>query len=123
MPTWPVTLPQAPLVNTLTIDREPNVVEFKSDVGRPQRSKRYTQSREPYSANMLMTDAQRVDLMDFFADDCAEGAVSFEMEDWADLGQSPATMALFTWATPPRVSWAAPGYWQVSLNVVKERLV
>lgn len=123
MPTWPGSLPQGPLVNTLTIERDPNIVEFKPDVGRPQRSKRYTLTREPYGGEMLLSDVQRADLMEFFADDCAEGAISFEMEDWADLGQVSPTMAVFTWATPPKSAWVAPGYWRVSLSLVKERLL
>lgn len=119
MPVWPRELPCRPVAGTLQVGIEPNVVEFKADVGRPQRSKRYTQSRRPYVFEIFLTAAQRVVLDDFFDNECAGGVKSFAMRDLADLTATPATKT-FTWTQPPACRQIAPGHFQAQVSLVRE---
>lgn len=121
MPTWPSDLPCMPIAGSLQTDIEPNVAEFKPDVGRPQRSMRYTQSRRPYSFEMSVTSAQRAILDDFFSNSkqCAGGAISFDMRDVADLTSTPATKR-FTWTSPPSFRQMAPDRFSASIQITRE---
>lgn len=115
MPAWPLTLPEYPLSGTLRIAPEVNVAEFKVEVGAPLRRRRYTARRKFYTAEMMMTEAQRAILDTFFATDCADGALSFTMADW--VGGASAT---FYWNEPPSIVEVPVDYWRVSVSLTKE---
>lgn len=121
MPTWPTDLPCAPVANSLQVEIEPNINEFKPDVGRPSRSMRYTRSRRPYSFEMSLTSAQVATLDDFFSnpDECAGGAKSFTMRDFADHTLTPATKT-FTFNTPPSFRQVAPDRFAASISLTRE---
>lgn len=121
MPTWPSDLPCMPVAGTLQLDIEPNIAEFKPDVGRPQRSMRYTQSRRPYSFEISISGDQRVILDDFFSNpnECAGGAISFDMRDVADLTSDPATKR-FTWTQPPSIRQVAPNRFSAQISITRE---
>jgi len=119
MPTWPTDLPCRAIANTLQTSIEPNVSEFKPDVGRPQRSRRYTQSRRPYSFEISVTSEQKAVLEEFFEIECAMGVRSFTMRDLADLSATPATKS-FTFAAPPSCSQMAPNRFRAMISIVRE---
>lgn len=120
MPTWPESLPCQPLAGTLTVDIEPNVVEFKPDVGRPQRSRRYTLSRRPYQFEMAMTKQQLAILIDeFFEGDCVDGVASFQCRDFSVPGITPV-MRTFTWSEPPQAAQMTGNRFRVRCSWVRE---
>ena len=96
MAEWPLSLPCQPVLDGLGFTDEPNVVEFKPDIGRAQRSKRYTRDRELIEASIKLDAAQMETLRTFYRDDCESGVVAFTMKDWR-IGP-----AGFTFANPPR---------------------
>lgn len=114
MAVWPVTITQYPLIGTLTITPEPNVAEFKPDVGSPIRRKRYTAKRYIISADMLLQGAQRLTLDDFFTTDCEDGALTFTMTDWV-LG----TTKTFEWLSPPSFIHMFELNYRVSLQLAR----
>jgi hypothetical protein len=116
MASWPVAAPQYFLVGTLEITSEPNVAEFKPDVGSPLRRQRYTDKRYFYSGSMqAQTVAEREALDDFFTVDCADGALPFSRNDWLD----EATPATFEWVSPPTFQHVALDIWRVGIQVAK----
>lgn len=120
MPTWPTDLPCAPIAGTLRIEIEPNIAEFKPDVGRPQRSRRYTLSRRPYSFEIAITGAQIPVLIDeFYIGECSEGVNSFSMKDLGDRSATPATRT-FTWAQAPSIAQIAPDRFRATISIVRE---
>lgn len=120
MPAWPNNLPCLPIANSLNLTVEPNTVEFKPDVGRPQRSRRYTLTRRPYDFQMAMTSEQVRFLLDtFFADLCNDGVSSFTCRDFADVTDAPPTKT-FTWAEPPQVQQISPNRYRVAMSWVRE---
>lgn len=119
MPAWPDTLPCQPVQGSLRIRQEPNVAEFKPDVGRAQRSKRYTLTRKMYSGTIKCTTAQTQILMDFFDDDCASGVNSFTMRDWGPNSNSPPE-STFTFTSAPEFEKSSGNFWLVSLELARE---
>lgn len=119
MPAWPTTLPCAPVQGTLRVRPEPNLAEFKPDVGRPQRSKRYTLTRKLYNGALKCTTEQMQELMEFFDEDCASGVLSFTMKDWLPNANSPPE-ATFTFVSPPDFEKSGPNYWFASLELARE---
>lgn len=117
MPTWPATLPCAPLPG-FRVRQEPNIAEFRPDVGRPQRSRRYTNTRYLYSGMIKCTTAQMQQVMAFY-EECEVGVLSFTMEDWLPNTNSPPE-GVFTFVSPPDFEKSGPNYWFVSLELAKE---
>ena len=120
MPTWPESLPCQPILGTLNVGIEPNVVEFKPDVGRPQRSRRYTLSRRPYEFEMAMTKHQVGILVnEFFEGDCVDGVVNFTCRDFAEPGITPV-MRTFSWTEPPQAQQMTGNRFRVKLVWARE---
>lgn len=119
MPAWPEELPCAPIAGTLQIGLEPNIAEFKPDVGRPQRSKRYTLSRRPYGFRLSLTAAQRVILDDFFDEECSSGVKSFTMRDVGDFTNAPA-IKTFSWVSPPEFNQIGPAHFEAQISIARE---
>lgn len=115
MADWPNTLPCQPLLEALSFVDEPNVVEFKPDVGRAQRSKRYTRDRERIEATLALTRPQMEILRTFYRTDCESGVVAFSMKDWRF-----GTDALFTWASSPEFSRRNGRSFMVSVSLFME---
>lgn len=120
MPNWPSDLPCAPIFGTLRTKPEPNISEFKPDVGRPQRSRRYTLTRRLYSGTLKCTTAQKDSLLDFWEDDCATGVNSFQMTDWARASGAAAVTKTFTFVEEPDPQQTGPNVWLVSLSLARE---
>ena len=116
MATWPAAITQGPLVGTLEITQEPNVVEFKADVfSNMIRSRRYTGKAYMYNATMLLyTNAEQEALNDFFTNDCADGALPFDMVDW-----KTQVSAVFQWVQAPAFSHVCLGIWRVGIQLIK----
>lgn len=115
MAAWPNTLPCQPVLDALAFTDEPNVVEFKPDVGRAQRSKRYTRDREQIEATLVLTKTQLQLLRDFYRDECQSGVISFTMPDWRFN-----TSETFTWASAPRFTRVTGRRYMVAVTIFME---
>lgn len=120
MPAWPTTLPCMPINGTLRVAQESNISEFKPDVGRPQRSRRYTLRRRLYTGTLKLTTAQRAILDEFFHEDCADGVNSFTMRDWIPNSDSPLGTGTFTFVNAPEYDYTGPNRWFVNLELARE---
>lgn len=98
---WPSTVPFRPLQGSLQIRPAPNVIRGPADVGLGQRRRRYLGKTEAYRGTLVLDGAQVQMLRDFFDQDCAGGALPFEMYDWALLTQGVLTYAEFAWEQEP----------------------
>lgn len=115
MAEWPASLPKQPIVDAMSFADEPNFVEFKPDVGRGQRHKRYTADRMPIEAAIALTAQQVETMRSFYRNDCASGTMSFTMIDWLN-----GTARRFTWETPPRFDRSTGDAFRCSVSLVLE---
>lgn len=120
MPIWPSDLPCAPISGTLRTRPEPNIAEFRPDVGRPQRALRSTRARRMYSGTLKCTTAQKDQLLDFYEIDCAFGVNAFQMTDWARASGAPAVTKTFTFDDVPDPEQRGPNVWFVALDLSRE---
>lgn len=112
MADWPATLPQAFLVDTMTKTVQRNFNEFKPDNGRPLRARRYTGRTWLVTGEMLMTQAQRDILDDFFEDTLGAGSARFNMDN-VITGDVQLVVMMEEW----RSQCVAQGeYWRVALQ-------
>lgn len=117
MPSWPLTsLPQLPLVGTLEVTSEPNVSEFKPDVFSSMiRARRYTAKGIVYNAVFLLeTNEEKNALDNFFGDDCADGAIPFDMFDWVD-----GISRQWQWIAPPTYAHMHDEVWRASVQLLR----
>lgn len=84
MATWPAALPERPLVNSLSVTAEPNVIEFESDVGVEHTRRRSTARRSTISCAFMLTRAQRDVFRTFFEQDLADGTLTYDWRDPVD---------------------------------------
>lgn len=84
MPSWPTTLPKCPVNRSLAWSPVANVVETPNDVGDVIRRRRFTGTSINEGGTLLLTRTQMVTLFNFWAIDCAQGALEFIMASWRD---------------------------------------
>lgn len=117
MPSWPTTsLPQGPLIGTLEIGSEPNLSEFKPDVFSSMiRARRYTGKAYIYNAAFLLETLEEKEALDnFHTNDCADGALPFDMYDWTD-----GVLRKWMWASPPTFSHVARSIYRASVQLIR----
>lgn len=118
MPTWPVTLPQSPLVGTWTESPMSNTIEVQPDVGAGISRRRSTATFYNGAGEwLLITNAQLEDFWEFYLDDCLDGSISFAMPH-------PVTGVSKNWkfdksSGPPSVTSMGIGFHRVSLNLIR----
>lgn len=81
MPTWPLSLPQAPLLAGFQFSPQGNVASFGTEVGPGKARRRSTARVRQLPFNTHMSDAQLDDFIAFFEDDLADGALPFDLTD------------------------------------------
>lgn len=81
MTTWPLTLPQSFLVDSLQEEPGDNVVTSQNEAGPKKTRQRYTAVEDPISGSMLLTIAQYAIFKTFFQETISHGAVAFNMPD------------------------------------------
>src|SRR5262245_5866748 len=104
MPIWPADVPIPRLASGWGEQRNPHFSDFVTDSGFSLRSKLPGTSQTVVrGTTRRLTREQSDSLRAFYKTACAEGALSFEMED-PDSG----SLETFTWAEPPAFSCPAP---------------
>jgi hypothetical protein len=78
MPTWPVSLPQTPLIAGYSEQPPDIIVETKMDAGPPKARRRFSAGIRPIKVKMLMTTAQVETLDVFYITTLAGGALTFD---------------------------------------------
>lgn len=81
MATWPASLPQAPLFNSLNVTPEPNVIAFESDVGVEHTRRRATSRRKTINVAFMLTRAQLSVFDAFFEQELADGTLTYQWRD------------------------------------------
>lgn len=116
MATWPVSLPQAPLLAGFQFAPQPNVIAFGTEVGPGKTRRRSTARVRTMPFSMHVTDAQLEDFTDFFETDLSDGALAFDLTD-------PVTGLTGSFQFDPASPWSAsaigPDLWLVSAQLRK----
>jgi hypothetical protein len=115
---WPTTLPCQPVLGSLTITPEPNVAEFKPDVGGPIRRQRYTSQRYIYSGTLQCTPEQKRILDEFYRVNTRAGSLTFLMKDWDEPSQERS----FTFEQAPSFPRTIGQVWMVPVVLGREAL-
>lgn len=91
-PVWPASLPQSAFVDNFSESVEDSQVEFPVEVGPPKRRRRISSPQRLVEHNLVLSAAQRTDMLEFYEDDLANGTLYFDMVHPIDGG------AAVTWA-------------------------
>ena len=114
MSTWPVTLPQSPLIEGYSETLANIVVRTDMDAGPPKVRKRFTSAALPFKMSMILTGEQMETLDEFFTDTCNGGATAF---DWEHPRLGDSGDGSFRFVGQPTVSVAGPDLYRVEFQV------
>lgn len=118
MPTaeWPIeTGPGSVLGEPLSMTPLPEVLTSTVDAGRPKTRALRRKHDWQISGTVVMTDAEKDQFDEWFADEILGGAMSFE---W--VNPASGEVREFRFINPPKAALecgGAPGYWRVSLEI------
>lgn len=98
MPTWPATLPQAPLADGYHEGGPGGLLVREPDAGPPEVRRRSTAGRQPIAAQYAVTAAQLATFELFVRDDLAGGALAF---DWPHPRLGPVSVRIAVSAGEP----------------------
>ena len=91
---WPTTLPQCPVLNGFSEQKQPNVASFLPDVGPPKLRRRSTAAGWATDVAFRMTNAQVLTFNTFYETTLFDGTLPF---DWAH----PITKVNYSWMFQP----------------------
>ncbi len=115
-PTWPVSLPQCiAFVDNFSEQPEDANVEFPVEVGQPKRRRRISSPTRLVDATIVISSTQRATLFDFYEDDCAKGAIYFDMPHPIDGGDPVA----WGWMEPPATQLISGSHFTAQLKLRK----
>jgi hypothetical protein len=114
--TWPANIPQCPIQNGFSEQRQPNTVAFTPDVGPPKVRRRSTAVGVSTAVTFRMTNAEKLNFDTFFETTLADGSLPF---DWPH----PVTKVVYTWCFDPKnvpqFQRATARTWAVSCNLLR----
>ncbi len=113
---WPVVLPQCPVLNGFSEQRQRNVVEFQPDVGSTKLHRRATESNMQTSVIFRMTDAEVGIFNEWYVDYQEDGTLEFTWDH-------PITKVSHSWMfdanEAPRIDRMTPNTFRVSFNLLR----
>lgn len=116
MPTWPAGLPQCPILNGFSEQRQRNLAAFAPDVGAPKITRRSTAVAILTSLVFRMTNSHVSTFNTFFEDTLKDGSLPF---DW----EHPITNVTYTWMfdpkDAPRFDRTTPDTFRVTFNLLR----
>jgi hypothetical protein len=117
MPTWPTSgdFPQAPRIGTWTRQAADTLISFKPASGPPRRRRAVSGAQYNCTGTFLLTEAQVETLMDFWANDCDLGALTFT---WIDP-EDGRTSRTWEWAAVPQIQHLTAGYYDASVSLIR----
>ena len=116
MPTWPAGLPQCPILNGFSEQRQRNVVAFEPEVGPPKMRRRSTAVGVLTSIAYRMTVAHVSTFNTFYEDTLEDGSLPFEWDH-------PITGTTYDWMfdanEAPRFDRLTPYTFRVTFNLIR----
>ena len=116
MTTWPAALPQCPILNGFSEQRQRNLASFAPEVGGPKISRRSTAVAVLTSLVYRMSNADILVFNTFFEDTLKDGSLPF---DW----DHPVTGTTYTWMfdinEAPRFDRMTPNSIRVTFNLLR----
>jgi hypothetical protein len=113
---WPASLPQCPILNGFSEQRQRNLAAFAPEVGAPRISRRSTAVAVLTSLVYRMTNAHVITFNTFFEDTLKDGSLPF---DW----DHPVTGTTYTWMfdpnEAPRLERMTTNTFHVSFNLLR----
>lgn len=113
---WPATVPQCPILNGLSEQRQPNIVSFQPDVGPPKARRRSTAVATLTNVIFRMTNDELDAFNTFYEDTLKDGSLPFTWDH-------PRTKDSYTWmfATdePPSIDRMTPKTSRVTCKLLR----
>jgi hypothetical protein len=113
---WPATLPQCPILNGLSEQRQRNVAAFQPDIGPPKMRRRSTAASVLTSVVFKMSTTQLTAFNTFYETTLSDGTLPF---DWAH----PVTKVNYTWMfdarDAPRIDRMTPKSHRISFSLLR----
>jgi hypothetical protein len=113
---WPLSLPQCPILNGFSEQKQTNVVAFTPDVGPPKITRRSTSSLWKTSLTYRMTTAQLATFNSFYEVTLKDGSLPMT---W----KHPVNQTLYYWSfdpkESPRIDRATSGTFRVSFDLLR----
>lgn len=114
-PLWPITLPQSPLIASLSMQDQDSRLIFKPDVGPPLRRARYSATSRVFGFQMVLTQQQLAILDRFYNTTLGMGVLDF---DWID--PSTNKVVTFSFNSPYQINnLMAVGIFGVAISLVR----
>jgi antitoxin component of RelBE/YafQ-DinJ toxin-antitoxin module len=116
MTTWPATLPQCPILNDFSEQRQRNLAAFEPDVGPPKMRRRSTAVAVSTAVAFRMDLTELAAFNTFFETTLKDGTLPF---DWAH----PLTQTTYSWMfdakEAPRIDRMTPSTVRVTFNLLR----
>lgn len=110
---WPAELPQVLILDNLSAEKQNNVIRTQMDAGPQKIRRRYTVATKNFSGQIVVTEAQRRVLEDWYDNDLASGALRFLMKD-------PQTLILSQFRFREHYKEdSLNGVWKITLSLEK----
>lgn len=113
--TFPAHLSCTPLAGSFATQRRSHYTEFATESGKPLRSKYAGTPLTDVTFQRIYSAASVDDLIDFYDNDCGEGAVTFYMEH-----PQQRALRVFWWNEPPAVQHVSGDHYLVSFSLAME---
>jgi hypothetical protein len=113
---WPATLPQCPILNSFSEQRQRNLAAIQKEVGLPRMYRRSTAVATLTSAAYRMNVAQLAAFSLFYETNLASGSLPFKWEH-------PITNTLYVWMfdpkDTPRIERMTSNTFRISFNLLR----
>ena len=115
MPTWPVSLPQEPLIDSYSAQLQNNVIRSAMSAGPAKTRRRFTAGVEILNVSFIMTEAQKDTFEAFFYNDIGHGALEFDFTH-PETG-AIGSFRIDTSNGAPTKDALTNGLWRISLSL------
>lgn len=114
MPTWPVTIPQAPEFTGYQGAFGENAIRSQPDAGPVKARRRYTATNDPRTWQFVLKAAEFATFKTFYQTTLLDGTLAFDMTDPESGGA-----ANFRFTTSPTWILLGPSTYRVTAQLVK----
>jgi len=116
MPSWPLTLPQAPMVNGFSKKLRVNFVSTQVAQGYQRRRRRFTGKIHDILVDLPPLTTEELETFETFYNSTLEsGSLEF---DWQDFSTDPREAVTYRFGdAPPNISAATDRRWNVSFSL------
>lgn len=115
-PAWPVSVTEYALDGSMSEGPENNLAEFKPEVGPAKRRRRTSVATDLVAFDQLLTFTEWEALLDFYADDLQDGALTFTRHHPRDI---PGSTLEWQFMEPPKLKTSTYIFATVSIALRK----